>query len=275
MQRKSESHMRGVVMKTVITQAMTVAAEALPRTIRRIVGGALIVTDDAKAVDQARLARRSGGPVVVWNPEALVGPASNCSWDLLGGIGDAPDADRIAQHLLSPVLDNRLASFFVPEAGLLVANMLLAAARRGGAFTDILDWVWKEDAAVAGELLRSHGEFEAYRDVADFLAQDDITRGSVWETTQMALKPLNYSSVLASLTRPDVRTGRLPGPFSTLHAPVTGLAEPATVYVLRSRNSEYSGLTSALVAELLRTASAHPAPTTVLEINNYGPQEGF
>ncbi|AHK35478.1 hypothetical protein Pd630_LPD10028 (plasmid) [Rhodococcus opacus PD630] len=43
-----------------------------------------------------------------------------------------------------------------------------------------------------------------------------------------------------------------------------------TVQVLRSKSSPYSGVAAALVDELLRAASEHARPTTVLELNTYG-----
>ncbi|NKS73015.1 hypothetical protein GS531_10065 [Rhodococcus hoagii] len=206
----------------------------------------------------------------MWNPEALDGQRSNCSWDLLGGIGDAADADRIANHLLSTVLDNRLASFFVPEASLLVANMLLAAAKSGRTFGDVLDWVWAETTEPAAELLTAHGEMDAHADVATFGAQDEITRGSVWETAQMALKPLNFSPVLDAVRRPAPGHAAAAAPFAALHSSAAKLHAPTAVYVLRSQLSPVRGLAAALVDELLRVASAHTTRTTVLEFNTYG-----
>lgn len=257
-------------MRSVITQNFTRHRPIAPRPCDSPLPNLLVIGDHLDAVAQ-RGAGGGRGPAVVWNPEGLDEVPSTCAWDLIGAAVDAPAADRLAQHLLSPVLENRLASFFVPEASLLVANMLLAASRSGTTFADVLDWVWQEDAAPAALSLRTSGEFDAYEDVLAFLAQDQITQGSVWETTQMALKPLNYGPVLDAIARPGTDRIAAPAPFAALHVPAgTALRPSVTVQVLRSTGSPYSGVGAALVDELLRVASEHARPTTVLELNTYG-----
>lgn len=255
-------------MKSVITQNFARPLQSRPMDCAP--ANLLVIGDHFDEVAQRGAGGGQGQPLV-WNPEALDQAPSTCAWDLIGAAVDAPAADRLAQHLLSPVLDNRLASFFVPEASLLVANMLLAASCCGATFADVLDWVWQEDASAAAHALRGYGEFDAYEDVLTFQAQDGITQGSVWETTQMALKPLNYGPVLDAIARPSTERISAPVPFSALHVPAgTPLRPSVTVQVLRSKSSPYSGVAAALVDELLRAASEHARPTTVLELNTYG-----
>lgn len=259
-------------MKSVIAQTIS---DAVGSTTTAHPAAALVISDDPRIVSGYPVRqgpRRFGDPdsVLVWNPEALDGPRSNCAWDLLGGITEAADADRIANFLLSTVLDNRLASFFVPEASLLVANMILAAAQGGRTFGEVLDWVSAETTAPARELLVTHSEADAHADMLAFDAQDDITRGSVWETAQMALQPLNFGPVLDAVCRAGDGRVSMAAPFAALHSDAAQSPAPATVYVLRSQFSPFRGLAEALVDELLRVASAHSTRTNVLEFNTYG-----
>lgn len=277
-------------MKSVITQPpgrveasptgtddAATAASSPESTVRRAKGAVLVISDDPGIVAQtasARLARGSG-PVLIWNPEALAGPESNCAWDLLGAIVSAPDADRIANQLLSTVLHSRLASFFVPEAALLLANMLLAAAKSDLAFADVHRWVGGENAETAGDLLHTCGEVEAFEDVQAFLDQDPTTRVAVWETTQTALRVVDCESAVAAISPTPEQPAFAGAPFTALRMGAgIALDGVPTVYVLRSSRSDFRGLTSALVEELLHAAAQQAAATTVLHLDTCGGDGG-
>lgn len=231
-------------------------------------GPLLVISDDPEVVGA-----RESGPALVWNGEALDGPRSNCAWDLVGSIDSPGASDRIAESLLSTVLDNRLAAFFAPEACLLVANMLLATCRVHGTFADVLDWVCREDSSRATQILADAREDDAYQDMLAFDDQPATTRGSVWETTQMALQPLNYGPLLAAIT-PESHATSVSAPFATMIRTPMDIGQPAssapTLYVLRSASSPYRGLSAALCGELLRIASHSPTITTVIHCDTYG-----
>lgn len=250
-------------MKSVIAQhdsdARSVASEEPVRV--------LVVSDDLpSATDLA-----SSDPDLLWNPDAVGVVGSTCSWDLLGAVTDAPAADRITEHLLRPVLDNRLATFFLPEASLLTANMLLAASRTGLPFGAVLGWVGSENTADAAHALRETGEIDAYEDVLAFDAQDELTQGSVWETMQMALTPLATDTVFDALSRPGSGRRNAPAPFGTLHGPAgASSSAAATVHVVRPVSSPWREITSALVEELRLCAAECAHPTTIVELGTYG-----
>jgi hypothetical protein len=227
-------------------------------------GPLLVISDDPEIVGA-----RESGPALVWNGEALDGPRSNCAWDLVGSVDSPGASDRIAESLLSTVLDNRLAAFFAPEACLLVANMLLATCRVHGTFADVLDWVCREDLSRATQILADTGEDDAYQDMLAFEEQPTTTQGSVWETTQMALQPLNYGPLLAAIT-PEPQAISVSAPFASMIRTARETPPVPTLYLLRSASSPYRGLSAALCGELLRTASHSSTVTTVIHCDTYG-----
>ncbi|MFD6463987.1 hypothetical protein, partial [Streptomyces roseolus] len=146
----------------------------------------------------ANLPRRWWGQALVWNPE-LPGPATTFSWDLLASITDAVDADRIAEQLFSVVQDEG-ALFFVPEASLLTANLLLAAVRGRRGLAEVLDWIHTGDLDEPYRLLRMRGESGPTADLDTFREAPAGEQAAIWAVVRQAMLPLDHGMILAALS---------------------------------------------------------------------------
>ncbi|WP_280471097.1 hypothetical protein [Nocardia cyriacigeorgica] len=197
----------------------------------------------------AALPRRWWGQALVWNPE-LPGPATTFRWDLLARITDAADADRIAENLFSVVRDEA-ALYFVPEATLLTANLLLAAVRGRRSLTDVLDWIHSGDLSEPYQLLHANGESGPTADLDTFGETPAGEQAAIWAVVRQAMLPLDHGMILAALS---AQTGALPGvgPLPVLEA--AALTARREVFVVEVPGTRSAGAAAALRAELLLAA---------------------
>lgn len=197
----------------------------------------------------ATLPHRWWGHALVWNPE-MRGPATTFRWDLLSGITDAADADRIAEALFSVIRDEG-ALYFVPEASLLTANLLLAAARGRRTLSDVLDWIHTGDLDEPYRMLDSAGEDDPTADLDTFGEAPAGERAAIWAVVRQAMLPLDYGPILAALS-PHGDAG------STIdHLPVLGsraLTAHREIFVVEVPGTRSAGVAAALRAELLLAA---------------------
>ncbi|WP_278262817.1 hypothetical protein [Nocardia sp. AG03] len=209
----------------------------------------------------ATLPRRWWGRALVWNPE-MRGPATTFRWDLLSAITDATDADRIAEALFSVIRDEG-ALYFVPEASLLTANLLLAAARGRRTLTDVLDWIHTGDLDEPYRLLDVAGEDDPTADLDTFGEAPAGERAAIWAVVRQAMLPLDYGPILAALS-PHADTG------STIdHLPVLGsraLTAHREIFVVEVPGTRGAGVAAALRAELLLAAQDAGVSTQVVNI---------
>ncbi|MGV9679144.1 hypothetical protein ACWDSJ_28015 [Nocardia sp. NPDC003482] len=184
----------------------------------------------------------------VWNPETSV-PATTFRWDLLATITDAADADHVAEHLLSVV--DEAARFFVPEAALLAANLLLAAARGQRTLPEVLAWIRHGDLREPYRLLRARGETGPVADLDAFAHAPAGEQAAIWAVARQALLPLDHGPLLAALS-PHPHTEGEDG-----HLPVldpAALAPGRTIVVVATPGSRSAGAAAALRATLERAA---------------------
>ncbi|GGK62958.1 hypothetical protein [Nocardia camponoti] len=209
----------------------------------------------------AALPHRWWGRALVWNPE-MRGPATTFRWDLLSGIADAADADRIAEALFSVVRDEA-ALYFVPEASLLTANLLLAAVRGGRTLTDVLDWIHTGDLREPYRLLDMSGEDGPTADLDTFREAPAGEQAAIWAVARQAMLPLDYGPILAAL-------GAHAGAGSTIEQlPVLGagaLAAHREIFVVEVPGTRSAGVAAALRAELLLAAHEAGLSTHVVNI---------
>ncbi|WP_280404422.1 hypothetical protein [Nocardia brasiliensis] len=197
----------------------------------------------------AVLPRRWWGQGLVWNPE-LLGPATTFRWDLLASVGDAADADRIAEALFSVVQDEG-ALFFVPEASLLTANLLLAAVRSRRSLTNVLDWIHTGDLSEPYRLLELRGETDAAADLDTFGEAPTGEQAAIWAVVRQAMLPLDHGTILAALS-PQVGAGS-----AIEHLPVLesgALAAHREIFVVEVPGTRSAGAAAALRTELLLAA---------------------
>ncbi|MGW5453117.1 hypothetical protein [Nocardia sp. NPDC003979] len=209
----------------------------------------------------ATLPHRWWGRALVWNPEML-GPATTFRWDLLSDITDAADADRIAEALFSVIRDEG-ALYFVPEASLLTANLLLAAARGRRTLTDVLDWIHAADLDEPYRLLDAAGELDPTADLETFGEAPAGERAAIWAVVRQAMLPLDYGPILAALG-PHGDAGS-----PTDQLPVLGsraLAQHREIFVVEVPGTRSAGVAAALRAELLLAAQDAGVATQVVNV---------
>ncbi|PXX53886.1 hypothetical protein DFR70_1267 [Nocardia tenerifensis] len=197
----------------------------------------------------AVLPQRWWGQGLVWNPE-MPGPATTFRWDLLAGIEDAADADRVAEALFS-VVDDEGALFFVPEASLLTANLLLAAVRGRRSLTDVLDWIHTGDLDPAYRLLERRGEDGPIADLDTFGESPPGEQAAIWAVVRQAILPLEHSTILAALSP---QAAPAPGLDQAPVLTAAALASAAEIFLVQVPGTRSAGAAAALRAELLRAA---------------------
>lgn len=222
--------------------------------------GASFVTlaDDAAVVPE-----QAWASALIWNPE-LPGPRSTCSWDLLGSIADAADADRIAEHLFS-VIKDEASLFYVPEAALLTANLLLAAVRGRRTLHDVLEWAATGDLTEPYRYLLLRGETGPAADLTAFAAASPAERTAIWDVLRRAVLPLDDGVVLMDLSD-DPRATRLPAPFGMLRCRLQQPTAPR-LFVLAAPGSRSAGVAAALEAEVLIAAAMSSSPVRVDDLH--------
>ena len=207
--------------------------------------------------------RRGRGPVWVWNPE-MPDPATNFSWDLLAGITDPADADRIAENLLSVVQDEA-ALFFVPEAALLTANLLLAAGRWRRTLTDVLDWIHTGDLSEPYRLLCLCAETGPTADLDAFSEAPAGEQAAIWAVVRQAILPLDHGMILSALS-PQLHVEATAGAVSLANLEPATLAECREIVVVEVPGTRSAGAAAALRAELLLAAQAAGVAVRVLDL---------
>jgi hypothetical protein len=192
------------------------------------------------------------GATVVWHPEADPAEAGVVGWDLLGGADSVIAADRIAEGLLS-VVDDLESLPHRPEAELLCADLLVAAARGEHRLETVLRWIDARDLESAHRLLTDAGEEPPADDIDWFAYTSAAEQREVWQILTRALDPLRDPRVLARL-QPASDSVRLPGALRTLFAgePIQRPRELLVVAEPRTR-----GIAVALVDRLLWAAHEH------------------
>ncbi|MGW5569776.1 hypothetical protein ACWEVD_01130 [Nocardia thailandica] len=139
----------------------------------------------------------AGPGVLVWSPD--LPSMSTCSWDVLATIATAADADAICEHLFATVVDYD-AVFYVPEASLLTANLLLAARRGGLGLAEVVGWVRSAQLAPASRLLDDTGERGALADLEAFAASSAAEQSAIWSVIRSVVLPLGTAAALRALT---------------------------------------------------------------------------
>ncbi|WP_446225108.1 hypothetical protein ACTWPB_08345 [Nocardia sp. IBHARD005] len=194
----------------------------------------------------AALPRRWWDQSLVWNPE-ICGPTTTFRWDLLAAITDATDADRIAEALFSVVHDEG-ALFFVPEASLMTANLLLAAVRGRRNLTDVLDWIHTGNLNEPYRLLDLSGEHGPTADLDTFEQSPTGEQAAIWAVVRQAMLPLDYGPILAALT-PHAGAGSVIEQLPILES--GALATHGEIFVVEVPGTRSAGAAAALRAELL------------------------
>ncbi|WP_228807831.1 hypothetical protein [Nocardia otitidiscaviarum] len=209
----------------------------------------------------AVLPRRWWGQGLVFNPE-LPGPATTFRWDLLASVGDAADADRIAEALFSVVQDEA-ALFFVPEASLLTANLLLAAVRGRRSLTDVLDWIHTGDLSEPYRLLELRGEIGPTADLDTFGQAPAGEQAAIWAVVRQAILPLDHGTILAALS-PQAGAGSAVEQLPVLES--SALAAHQEIFVVEVPGTRSAGAAAALRAELLLAAQDAGVPVRVVNV---------
>ncbi|MFD5177855.1 hypothetical protein ACFWM1_18745 [Nocardia sp. NPDC058379] len=145
----------------------------LPIAGANTINGELVLT----VLDQPSALPGAGADRLIWCPVSTA--TGTCSWNLLAAITSAAEADSICEQLFAVVVDDA-AAFFVPEASLLTANLLLAAARGGRALGEVIAWVRGGQLAPAAGLLKSVGELGAVEDLEAFAASSPGEQAAIW-----------------------------------------------------------------------------------------------
>ncbi|MFC9966508.1 MULTISPECIES: type IV secretory system conjugative DNA transfer family protein [Nocardia] len=209
----------------------------------------------------AALPRRWWGQSLVWNPE-LCGPATAFRWDLLAAITDATDADRIAEALFSVVQDEG-ALFFVPEASLMTANLLLAAVRGRRNLTDVLDWIHTGNLNEPYRLLDLSGEHGPTADMDTFRQAPAGEQAAIWAVVRQAVLPLDYGPILAALS-PQAGAGSVMEQLPRLES--GALAAHGEIFVVEVPGTRSAGVAAALRAELLLAAQEAGVSVQVVNV---------
>ncbi|WP_188831178.1 hypothetical protein [Nocardia camponoti] len=212
-------------------------------------------------VDEPSALPSVGADRLIWCPASAA--TGTCSWNLLAAISSAADADSICEHLFTVVVDDA-AMFFVPEASLLTANLMLAAARGGRTLGEVIAWVRGGQLAPAAALLESVGEAGAVEDLEAFAASSPGEQAAIWAVVRQVMLPLGAPATLRALGgRPMQGFTLAEPPHVVLFAySVPHLVEAITIVV--DPRSPLAGVANAFRAWLVVTAARSYRPVRVL-----------
>lgn len=199
----------------------------LARILRHHPGPAVATSTKADLYELTADARRTHGPVAVFDPDRLVDGATPVRWSPVAGCDDSVTAERRAAALLAAAGDagdSRYGAFFVDAARDVLKCYLHAAALTGGDIRTVLGWSRRLDDPTPAEILRT--EPAAAPGWAGVIAVH--TTGAV-ETTSGVMRHL--ARALACFSHPHVIDACCPPPGDSFDIPAF-LHANGTVYLL-------------------------------------------
>lgn len=203
----------------------------------------------------------------VWCPESTA--VGTCSWDLLAAVPTAAAADSVCEHLFAVVVDDA-ATYFVPEASLLTANLLLAASRGGRPLADVITWVRGGQLAPAAQLLEDVDEVGAVEDLEAFAASSPGEQAAIWAVVRQVMLPLGTPAALKALSmRPVYGFIRGTVPQFTMAAYAVPFLVDRVVIAVAPR-SPLSGVANAFRSWLLLTAARSFRPVRIVHGDSGG-----
>jgi len=170
--------------------------------------GAVVLTSnksDAWAATTTIRAQQTGQRVWTFDPQHIAHAQQGWWWNPLAGLDTVEEAERLAEHFVLTVDDERSKDIWGPAAQELLAALLLAAKASGGTMLDVYDWLGDEATPVPADILRAGGLRGIAASLVGTQGSPPETRGSVYFTARVAARCLRNPQITAWVTPPAGR----------------------------------------------------------------------
>jgi type IV secretory pathway TraG/TraD family ATPase VirD4 len=214
--------------------------------------GAVVATSNKRdVVDTTRAVRAEGGPVWVFDPQALAAESPSWWWNPLSYVTNVDKATRLAAVLAHAARPDgaRQDAFFDPKGEQLLAFLLLAAAACHTPVTTVFEWTADPTDVIPVDILRAAGHELPARAVQGVINSPDKQRAGVYGTAEKIVNFLVNPAITEWVT-PSAGAGARPE-FS----PRDFVAGNGTLYLLSREGQGNAGpLVTALAVATIEAA---------------------
>lgn len=195
----------------------------------------------------AELRAASGSGVWVFDPMQITAAGRHWWIDLLDGLTDVEDANRLASHFVLTIDDSTKKDIWGPAAQELLSSLFLAAAvTPGRTMRDVPRWLDDAGSPTAAEFLDAAG----YQLLASSLRGTQHgapeTRDGIYQTARTAAKALRDEKIMAWLTlRPN-------GERLRLFRPDAFVRSRDVLYLLTENQSAAAPVIAAITDRVIR-----------------------